>query len=88
MGTPDFSVPVLEKLIDKHDVVAVYTREPKESGRGKKINKTPIHMLAESKGIEVRTPRTLKNEDEQALLKSFNAGQVFDRAYGGGIGSK
>jgi len=36
MGTPDFSVPVLEKLIKKHEVVAVYTREPKESGRGKK----------------------------------------------------
>ena len=82
MGTPDFSVPVLEKLIDKHDVVAVYTREPKESGRGKKINKTPIHMLAESKGIEVRTPRTLKNEDEQALLKSFNADIAIVAAYG------
>ncbi len=82
MGTPDFAVPVLQKLTEEHKVVAVYTRAPKESGRGKRINKTPVHLLAESKGIEVRTPRTLKNEDEQALLKAYNADVAVVAAYG------
>ena len=82
MGTPDFSVPVLEKLIDKHEVVAVYTRAPTESGRGKKINKSPIHLLAESKGIAVRTPKSLKSEDEQQWLSQLNADIAVVAAYG------
>ena len=82
MGTPDFSVPVLEKLIEKHEVVAVYTRVPTESGRGKKVNKTPIHLLAESKGIEVRTPKMLKADDEHLYLKGLNADVAIVAAYG------
>ncbi len=82
MGTPDFSVPVLEKLIEKHDVVAVYTRAPKESGRGKRINKSPIHLLAEKAGIEVRTPKTLRNIDEQNILREYNADIAIVAAYG------
>ena len=82
MGTPDFSVPVLENLINKHKVVAVYTRAPSESGRGKKVNKTPIHLLAESKGIEVRTPKTLRNEEEQQRLSQLDADIAIVAAYG------
>lgn len=82
MGTPDFSVPVLENLINKHKVVAVYTRAPSESGRGKKVNKTPIHLLAESKGIEVRTPKTLRNKEEQQRLSQLDADIAIVAAYG------
>jgi len=82
MGTPDFSVKVLEELTKKHEVVGVYTREPKESGRGKKVNKTPIHLLAESKGIIVRTPKTLRDIEEQKILKSFDADVCVVAAYG------
>lgn len=82
MGTPDFSVPVLKALIKEHEVVAVYTRAPKESGRGKKINKTPIHLLAEEAGIPVHTPRSLKNDEELAILKSYNADIAIVAAYG------
>ena len=71
MGTPDFSVPVLEKLYNKHEVVAVYTREPKESGRGKKVNKSPVHLFAEKNGIEVRHPKTLRSLEEQKNLKGL-----------------
>ena len=85
MGTPDFSVPVLEKLIEKHDVVAVYTRAPKESGRGKRINKSPIHLLAEKAGIEVRTPKTLRNIDEQNILREYNADIAIVAAYVAGL---
>ncbi len=82
MGTPDFSVATLEKLIEKHDVVGVYTRAPKESGRGKKVNKTPIHLLAESKGIEVRTPKTLRDKKEQDTLRAYGADAIIVAAYG------
>ena len=82
MGTPDFSVPVLQALIDNHEVVAVYTRAPKESGRGKRVNKTPVHMLAERYGIDIHTPRTLRNSEEQETLKSYNADLIVVAAYG------
>ena len=82
MGTPDFAVPVLEALMKAHEVVAVYTRAPKESGRGKKINKTPVHLLAESAGIPVHTPRSLKGEDEQAIMRSYGADLGVVAAYG------
>ena len=82
MGTPDFSVPVLDELTKLHDVVAVYTRAPTESGRGKKVNKSPIHMFADSKGIEVRTPKTLRNIDEQNILREYNADIAIVAAYG------
>lgn len=82
MGTPDFSVPVLEQLVAKHEVVAVYTRAPKVSGRGNRVNKTPVHRLAEQHGIEVHTPRTLKDCEEQDVLKRFNADVAVVAAYG------
>lgn len=82
MGTPDFSVPVLERLISEHEVVAVYTRAPKESGRGKHVNKTPIHLLAEANGIEVLTPRTLRDAKEQEHLRKLNADIAVVAAYG------
>lgn len=82
MGTPDFAVPVLQRLIDEHEVICVYTRAPKEAGRGNKISKTPVHLLAESKGIEVRTPKTLRNEEEQKLFCALNAEIAIVAAYG------
>lgn len=82
MGTPDFAVPALERLIKEHDVVCVYTREPKLSGRGNKLNKTPVHLVAESNGIEVRTPKTLRNIDEQQRFAALKADVAVVAAYG------
>lgn len=82
MGTPDFAVPVLDALTKEHNIAAVYTRAPKESGRGKKVNKTPVHLLAEAKGIEVRTPKSLRSEDEQQSMKALGADMAIVAAYG------
>lgn len=82
MGTPDFSVPVLSALTAEHEVTAVYTRAPKESGRGKKVNKTPVHIFAEKRGLEVRTPKTLKDSAEQEYLQSLGADLAVVAAYG------
>ncbi|WP_201265107.1 methionyl-tRNA formyltransferase [Rhodococcus sp. P1Y] len=57
-GTPDPAVPSLERLLasEKHDVVAVVTRPDAAAGRGRKINRSPVGQLADSRGIPVLTP--------------------------------
>lgn len=82
MGTPDFSVPVLEALVQEHEVVCVYTRAPKEAGRGQKESRTPVHEFALQQGIEVRTPKTLRNEEAQAEFKALGADLAVVAAYG------
>lgn len=82
MGTPDFSVPILEALTKEHQVVCVYTRVPKEAGRGQKESKTPVHLFAERYGMEVRTPKSLRNVAEQENFKSLGADAAVVAAYG------
>lgn len=82
MGTPDFAVPVLKRLLAEHDVLAVYTRAPKMSGRGKQVRKTPVHTLAEKAGVPVYTPRTLRTTEEQDILRSLGADLAIIAAYG------
>lgn len=82
MGTPDFSVPVLENLVKEHQVLCVYTRAPKEAGRGQKETKTPVHLKAEELGIEVRTPKTLRNVEEQEKFAALKADVAVVAAYG------
>lgn len=82
MGTPDFAVPALKRLINEHEVICVYTREPKPAGRGNKINKTPIHLIAEQNNIEVRTPKTLRTIEEQQKFAALKADVAVVAAYG------
>ncbi len=82
MGTPDFSVPILESLVKEHEVVCVYSQPPKEAGRGHKILKTPVHVAAENLKIEVRTPKSLKNTDEQTAFVDLKADVAVVAAYG------
>lgn len=82
MGTPDFAVPVLKELIKEHQVVCVYTRAPALSGRGKALNKTPVHLVAEENGIEVRTPKTLRDPQAQKDFADLKADIAIVAAYG------
>lgn len=82
MGTPDFAVKALEALAARHEVVCVYTREPQEAGRGKKLTKSPMHEFAEAHGILVRTPKTLRSAEAQAELKALQADISVVAAYG------
>ncbi len=82
LGTPEFAVPTLEALYKNHEVVCVYTRAPKEAGRGKELQKSPVHIWAENHGIEVRTPKTLRNAEEQAKFAALNADISIVAAYG------
>ena len=82
MGTPDFSVSILKSLVKEHEVVCVYSQPPKEAGRGHKVVKTPVHQMADELNIEVRTPKSLKNTDEQKLFADLNADVAVVAAYG------
>lgn len=82
MGTPDFSVPVLKALAQEHEVVAVYTQAPKEAGRGQNVVKTAVHQCADELKLEVFTPKSLKNIEEQAKFAMLNADLAIVAAYG------
>lgn len=83
MGSPDFSVPVLAALIEAgHDIVCVYSQPPRPAGRGKKLTPTPVHRYAEENGIEVRTPKSLKSEDEKAAFAALDLDAAVVVAYG------
>ena len=84
MGSPEFAVPTLRKIVSSgRQVVAVYTRAPKPGGRrGLEIRKTPVHEVAESLQIPVHTPPTLKTEEAQELFRGLGADVVLVIAYG------
>lgn len=85
MGTPDFAVPSLKKLIDAgHEVAAVFTQTDKPKGRGKKLAFSPVKELALSHDIPVYQPDSLKKETDEYLpiLKSLAPDVIVVVAYG------
>lgn len=83
MGTPDFSVPVLDALIAAgHEVVAVYCQPPRPAGRGKKDRPSPVQNRAEALGLQVRYPVSLKSTQEQAAFAALGADVAVVVAYG------
>jgi len=84
MGTPDFSVPVLDAIVAAgHEVVAVYTRAPKPAGRrGLDLTPSPVQVAAEKHGLKVFTPKSLRSDEETALFASHKADVAIVVAYG------
>ena len=83
MGTPEFSVPVLESLVAAgHEVVAVYCQPPRRAGRGKKERPTPVHARAMELGLSVRYPASLRNAEAQSEFAALNADVAVVVAYG------
>ena len=83
MGTPDFSVPVLEALVAAgHDIAAVYTQPPRPAGRGKKDRPTAVHKRAAEMGLEVRYPLNFRSEADQTAFAALNADVAVVVAYG------
>lgn len=83
MGSPEFAVPSLDSLVDAgHDVVAAYAQPSRPAGRGKGERKTPVQERAEELGIDVRTPRSLRDPDEQGRFRGLDADLAVVAAYG------
>ena len=74
LGTPDFAVASLKKLVENNwNIVAVVTAPDKPSGRGQKVSSSPVKEYAEQKSIPVLQPTNLKDSEFISRLKTFNA---------------
>ena len=83
MGSPDFAVPALDALVEAgHEVIAVYAQPPRPAGRGKKDRPTAVHARAEALGLEVRTPKSLRDPDAQAAFAALDLDVAIVAAYG------
>jgi methionyl-tRNA formyltransferase len=83
MGSPAFALPTLDALIAAgHEIACVYSQPPRPAGRGKQERRTPVHAFAAQRGIEVRTPKSLKKPEEQAAFAALNLDLAIVVAYG------
>lgn len=83
MGTPDFSVPVLQALVDAgHEIAAVYCQPPRPAGRGKKDRPSPVQLRAQDLGLDVRYPVSLKDGQAQQDFAELKADVAVVVAYG------
>ena len=83
MGTPEFSVPTLEALINnKFEILSIYTQPPKKSKRGQKINVSSVQKFSEKNNLPVRNPENLNKDEEYNFIKSLSADIAVVVAYG------
>jgi methionyl-tRNA formyltransferase len=83
MGSPSFALPTLAALIEAgHEIACVYTQPPRPAGRGRETRPCPVHAFALDHGLEVRTPKSLKAETEQAAFSELGCDAGVVAAYG------
>ena len=82
MGTPEFSVPILEALVARHDVVCVYSQPPRPAGRGKQDRPSPVQTRAMALGLPTRHPTSLRTAEALADFMALNADIAVVVAYG------
>ena len=82
-GSATFSVPILAAMRDAgHTVAAVYTQPPRPAGRGHELRRSPVQIYAESHGVPVRTPETLRDSDQQRRFAELELDVAVVAAYG------
>jgi methionyl-tRNA formyltransferase len=83
MGTPEFAVPTLKALLDTgHKLLAVYTRAPRQAGRGLGVRPSPVHEAAWAAGLKIETPESLRSADVQVSFAALDADAAIVVAYG------
>jgi methionyl-tRNA formyltransferase len=83
MGTPDFAVPTLTRIVEAgHQIIAVFTRPPQPSGRGMAEHHSPVHEAARGLGMPIAMPCTLKIPAINALFAEYRADVAVVVAYG------
>jgi len=83
MGTPEFALPALERLLsDGHAIAAVYSQPPRPAGRGKAMLPTPVARRAAELGLDVKTPDNFKHADTVAEFASLRIEMAVVAAYG------
>lgn len=82
-GTPDFAAHHLSALLaSRHEIVGVYTQPDRPAGRGKKLQASPVKQIAQSAGLAIEQPATLKDADAQQQLAMYEADVMVVVAYG------
>jgi methionyl-tRNA formyltransferase len=83
LGTPEFAVASLARLVeDGHEIAAVYSQPPRRAGRGMALTPSPVASFAESHGLELRTPVSLKASEEQVAFSGLAPDAAVVVAYG------
>jgi methionyl-tRNA formyltransferase len=82
MGTPEAAVPTLRRLLEGHEIVAVWTQPDKPSGRGNKLSAPPVKVLAQLLGLKTYQPEKIRTEEAKSLFASHNADLAVVVAYG------
>lgn len=82
MGTPDFAVPGLRKLIETQHVVGVVTQPDRPAGRGRQLKASPVKVVAEAAGIPVYQPKSLRTEESAEPLRQWQADIIVVAAFG------
>jgi methionyl-tRNA formyltransferase len=81
-GTPDFAVPALERLAERHRIVAVFTQPDRPAGRGQALHSSPVKRRALELGLAVHQPRSFKTPDALELLRLAQIDVLVVVAYG------
>ena len=82
MGTPEFSVPVLDALHGAHEVVCVYCQPPRPAGRGQQDRPSPVQARAVQLGLPVRHPLSLRDPAQHQAFADLRADVAVVVAYG------
>lgn len=83
MGTPEFAVPTLQRLIDsEHEVVMVVMQPDRPSGRGRKVSVSPVKALALEHNLRIEQPAKLRGTDFHETMAEVNANVAVVAAYG------
>jgi methionyl-tRNA formyltransferase len=83
MGSPTFGLPALEALMAAgHEIACVYSQPPRPAGRGRRERPTAVHAFAAERGLNVRTPKSLKDGEQAALFGALNLDAAVVVAYG------
>lgn len=83
MGTPEFAMPTLQRLIDQHQVVGVFTQPDRAAGRGRQVIPSPVKRLALAHNLPVLQPRSLRREPKAIEhLRTLAPDVIVVAAYG------
>jgi methionyl-tRNA formyltransferase len=82
MGTPEFAVPMLEALVDAHQVVGVVTQPDRQAGRGRKLRPSKVKRSALAHGLPLFQPPTLRTPDAVAQLAAWGPDTIVVAAFG------
>jgi methionyl-tRNA formyltransferase len=82
MGTPEFAVPSLQKLIESQTVVGVVTQPDRPAGRGQQVRSSPVKVAAQSAGVPLYQPKSLRSEDAAAPLRQWQPDLIVVAAFG------